>query len=228
MIIQRASLSNCHLAEDTVVVIDVLRAFTTAAFAFNRGVEEIILVSTIDEAFTLKSTFPHALLLGEEHGLPIQGFDFGNSPSEIANEDLTGQRLIQRTSAGTQGVVKSLQAKQIVVTGLCNVSATVSHLKRMSIKKLVLVETGVRNSQSGLEDTACADLLEALMLDQVVDIDVIRQRVYEAPAARKFLDETLNAFPRADLECAMQVDKFDFAMQVHSKDGKAHLRKVVL
>ena len=228
MIIERATLNDCHLAQDKVVVIDVLRAFTTAAFAFEVGAEEIILVSTIQEAFALKSTFPDALLLGEEHGLPIQGFDFGNSPYELLNKNLTGKRLIQRTSAGTQGVVKAQRAKQILVTGLCNASATTSFLKQMSIKNLVLVETGVRNTQSGLEDIACADLLEALMLNRAYDLDAISQRVYEAPAAKKFLDETLEAFPKGDLECALQIDKFNFAMQVHSLDGKAHLRKVVL
>ena len=47
MIIQRATLQNCHTATGTVVVIDVLRAFTTAAYAFDAGADDITLVSTV-------------------------------------------------------------------------------------------------------------------------------------------------------------------------------------
>jgi hypothetical protein len=46
-----------------------------------------------------------------EHGLPPEGFDFGNSPSRIADLDLRGRDLIHRTGAGTQGIVRSEQAE---------------------------------------------------------------------------------------------------------------------
>ena len=44
-----------------VVVIDVLRAFTTAAFAFAAGAREIVLVSTVDEALALRERLAGAL-----------------------------------------------------------------------------------------------------------------------------------------------------------------------
>lgn len=58
MRIQRATLADCGDERDTVVVIDVLRAFTTAAYAFDAGVGEMLLVSTVEEAFELKKTLP--------------------------------------------------------------------------------------------------------------------------------------------------------------------------
>ncbi len=103
--IRRVTLDTCHEADCVVVVIDVLRAFTTAAFAFDRGADEILLVSTVEEAFELQDRNSDCLLIGEVDGLPIKGFDLPNSPTAVAKMDLSSRRLIQRTTAGTQGIV---------------------------------------------------------------------------------------------------------------------------
>lgn len=70
-------------AKGLCVVIDVLRAFTTAAFAFASGAKEIIFVSTPEEAFKKYRRDPSLLLMGEQEGQRIDGFHFENSPSEI-------------------------------------------------------------------------------------------------------------------------------------------------
>src|SRR5690606_18367462 len=111
MKISTATLDTCSVHSGLVVVIDVLRAFTTAAYAFHRGASEIILVSTVEEAFALRERFPGSLLMGEVDGIRVPGFDLGNSPAEVEAMDLSGRRLIHRTSAGTQGVVRSVRAK---------------------------------------------------------------------------------------------------------------------
>ena len=65
-----------------VVVIDVIRAFTNAAFAFSRGAKEIYPVSTVEEALQFKAQYPEVLACGEVGGIPPEGFDFGNSPTQ--------------------------------------------------------------------------------------------------------------------------------------------------
>ncbi|MEJ2353582.1 MAG: 2-phosphosulfolactate phosphatase [Anaerolineales bacterium] len=97
--------------QGTVVVIDVLRAFTTAAYAFWAGAADITLVATVAEALALRKAKPEMLIMGEVDGLPVEGFDFSNSPTEIAGQDLAGRHLVQRTSSGTQGVVLSRNAR---------------------------------------------------------------------------------------------------------------------
>ncbi len=37
----------------------------------------------------------------------MPGFDFSNSPAELAEADLAGYDVVQRTSAGTRGVVEA-------------------------------------------------------------------------------------------------------------------------
>src|SRR5512138_2296049 len=96
-------LDDCHTAQGVVIVIDVLRAFSTAAYAFSRGAKEILLVNTMEEALSLASRIPNSKLMGEVGGLPPEGFHFGNSPTHISTENLSGVTLVQRTGAGTQG-----------------------------------------------------------------------------------------------------------------------------
>ena len=107
MNVHRVTLDGCHAANGLVVVVDVLRAFTTAATAFAREAEEILLVSTVEEAFELRARYPGYLLIGEVDGLPVDGFDLPNSPSTLQDLNLSSRRLVQRTTSGTQGVVRA-------------------------------------------------------------------------------------------------------------------------
>lgn len=91
-------------AKGLCIVIDVLRAFTTAAFAFASGAKEIIFVSTPEEAFKKHQSDPSLILMGEQEGQRIDGFHFENSPREMQSACLSGKRIVQRTSSGTQGV----------------------------------------------------------------------------------------------------------------------------
>ena len=89
---------------DAVVVIDVLRAFSTAAVAFDRGVVEIYPVLDVAEAFERRDREPGLVLMGETDCRPIPGFDLGNSPVDAAKFPFAGRRAVQRTTAGTRGL----------------------------------------------------------------------------------------------------------------------------
>jgi 2-phosphosulfolactate phosphatase len=215
---QHATLENCEHLSGTVVVIDVLRAFTTAAYAFSAGAENIFLVSTINEAFRLKQDYPEALLMGEERGLPINGFDFGNSPISFVTEDLTGRTIIQRTSAGTQGVVGSKNAQVLLASSLCCATATAQYIRSVSSKVVTFVISGNHSDDHGEEDRACADLIESLLKDQVSDQQVFVKRVRASAAARKFLDPADQDYPYLDLEYATAIDQFNFSMLVERQN----------
>jgi 2-phosphosulfolactate phosphatase len=225
MKIQRATNETCGHEKDTVVVIDVLRAFTTAAFAFKAGVEEIYLTSTVEGAFELRDKFPGASIMGEVGGYPVDGFDFSNSPSALVGVDLSGRTIIQRTSAGTQGVVHSSNARNILTTGLCTVSETVRKIQLLAPSSLTLVETGVFPGGWGDEDVACADLIEALLLGRSPDMERIIHRVRESKSGGYYGDTENMIFPPSDLELALDVDRFSFSMPVHKVDGLLRMKK---
>jgi len=226
MIVQRATLQNCHTATGTVVVIDVLRAFTTAAYAFDAGAEDITVVSTVAEAFALKEQMPDALLMGEEDGLPIPGFDLSNSPAELVDKHLKGQNLIQRTTSGTQGVVRSTHAETLLTSSLVCVGATSRLIQELIPESLTFVITGWRPGGWGDEDAACADYIESLLSGHKPDPEPIYERVRQSPPGRLFSDPTQPEFNPADLDYCLRSNLFDFAMLVKRENGLLIMKAV--
>ncbi len=225
MIIRRYTLDDCERATGTVVVIDVIRAFTTAAFAFARGASRIYLVGEVSEAFALRRRLPGSYVMGEVDGLKVEGFDFGNSPSNLMDEDLTGRIFVQRTSAGTQGVVRSTRAADLLGCSFVCVGATVRYLKKRFPAEVSLVVTGVAPGRDGDEDVACADYLEhCLLAGSAPDPAPYLQRVRQSAAGKILADPTRTAFPVEDLTCVTQLDRFDYALRVFRRGGFCILR----
>ena len=211
-------LEDCHTAKGVVIVIDVLRAFSTAAYAFSRGAKEILLVSTVEEALFLKSSISNSKAMGEVGGLRPEGFDFGNSPTYIAGADLSGTTVIHRTSAGTQGVVRSQGADVLLASSFVVAAATARYVSNLAVPEVTFVITG-RSYNGGDEDLACAQYLENLLKGNQPDINPIIKRVLESRDAFPHLDPAQREFPLSDLEYCTQIDKFDFAMPIRRADG---------
>lgn len=217
--IRRATLDTCAEATGTVIVIDVLRAFTTAAFAFQAGAEAITIVGEVEEAFALREEHPDWLIMGEEDGLPVKGFDFDNSPATFVDRDLEGRHLVQRTSSGTQGVVRSTNADQLLASSLCCAHATAEYVSRFHPDSVTMVITGSHSEGLGDEDQACADYLQALIRYETLDEERVMERVRASRAAQKFRDPRRPQFSPEDLDYALQLNRFCFAMIVRHSDN---------
>ena len=218
-------LEDCHTAKGVVIVIDVLRAFSTAAYAFSRGASQIFLVSTVEEALALRSTIPNARAMGEVGGLRPEGFDFGNSPTYIDEANLSDVTMIHRTSAGTQGVVRSQDAEVMLAASFVVADATVRYVTKFAPPEVTFVITG-RSYNGGDEDLACAEYLEELFKGNQPDGQPFIKRVMESKDAFPHLDPAQRDFPFSDLEYCSRIDNFDFAMPVTREDGKFILRTV--
>jgi len=227
-IVRARGVEEADRAIGSVVVIDVLRAFTTAAYAFASGAREIVLVGAVDEAFALRRRFERAVLVGEVGGKPIAGFDHGNSPARMRELDLSGTSVILRSSSGTQGVIRARAADETWLGSLVVASATARALAR-SAETVTLLAMGSPydgdDESSGAEDDACADLIEALLASRAEDTasmaeralastESTNERVRASRAARQALDPSIDWITPDDLECALAIDRFDFAMRV--------------
>lgn len=166
------------------VVIDVIRAFTTACLAFRGHVRHIRPVATAEEAFELKRQYPEALLVGEIEALPIPGFDFGNSPWEISRANLVGRELIMRTTNGIAATLNARQSREVLVAGLVNAESTVARIRRLEPARVVLVAS----HPSGDEDFACAEYMSSLLGQGNTPLAAAMQRTRDAKAAVKFLE----------------------------------------
>ena len=218
-------LEDCHTAQGVVIVIDVLRAFSTAAYAFSRGAKEILLVSTVDEALSFKSSIPGSKAMGEVGGLPPEGFDYGNSPTYICEEKLSGITLIQRTGAGTQGAIRSRNASVMLASSFVVADATVHYISRLGVDGITFVITG-KFDDRGDEDLACAEYLEALLKGYSPDTKPFIQRVFDSLDALQHLDPAETGFPLSDLDYCTQISHFDFSMPITREDAKLIMRCV--
>lgn len=219
MTIQRVHLIEAARARGVVIVIDVIRAFSVAAYALDRGARGLWLVRTIEDALALRKREPEALLAGEVGGRLIAGFDLNNSPACIAETDLRGRLLIQRTGAGTQGAVGAVNAAHLLVASLVNARATATYARQLAettdgIITLLPTESGDGMESYRREDDLCADYLEALLLQRDDAPEVLAQGIAGLRAGGRFalFEQGHPDFPPGDIDAVLAADRFAFVM----------------
>ncbi|MEA3325993.1 MAG: 2-phosphosulfolactate phosphatase [Chloroflexota bacterium] len=213
-------LSQAHEAQGIVVVIDVLRAFTTAAFAFDAGADKIYLVARVEEAIQLRDKIPGSLIMGEDKAFKPERFDFGNSPADISRIDLTDKTLIQRTSAGTQGIVRVVHADLILAASFVVAKATADYIRMLNPQVVSFIITGVSLGRDGDEDRACAEYIEALVKNKHPDSQEYIKRVRESSVGRMFLAGRDTRFQLQDLTLSIQVDRFPNPLIVRTENKR--------
>lgn len=200
-------VNGARQARGVVVVIDVMRAFTTAAYAFAAGAVEIDLVSTVEEALALPG-----FRMGEVGGRLIPGFDHNNSPSQLIGQQLAGRRGVLRTGSGTRCVTEATGATEIWLGSLVVASATVRALTNR--KQVTLVVSGA--PAEGEEDLACAELMAAWLQAASHSRESVLATVRTSRAAARHRAGDRD-FPLEDIDCAVAVDAFDFAMKAERR-----------
>lgn len=216
-IVESYGVDAAPAARGAVIVIDVLRAFTTAAYAFQAGAARIVLVGDPAEAFALKERWPDAVLVGEDGGRQIAGFDVGNSPEAVETMELTGETVVLRSSSGTQGVVRAGGADAIWLGSLVVAAATVRALRNEPL--VTILAMGSRNGPDGPEDLACRRYMASLFNGEPVPQDEITRAVIDSPSGQMARDPAIDFKTPGDLERAVAIDRFDFAMPVTREDG---------
>lgn len=197
-----------------VVVIDVLRAFTVVPWLYARGAVRVLAVDTPDRAMALRADrHPEALLAGESGGAPLEGFDLGNSPSEVAGTDLTGRTVIHRTSAGTQGLVLTAGSGLVLAASFATAGATARSLLEAAPQRVTFVITGASLGRDGNEDLACAELIASRLHGEEPDPAPYLARVAASDAGRYFGPDGPDWAPPADLAMALEVDRFDHTLR---------------
>jgi len=206
---------------DVVVVIDVLRSFSTAAYAFTAGARAIHPVETATEALALQQVLPQCLTTGAvPGGDPVPGFDFGNSPAALAGVDLQGRKLIQTTAAGVRGLLRFANAPSVFAGSLVCARATADAIRRLQPRQVTLLITGEWVDRDGDEDVACADYLEALLAGGMPDPAPYEERVRRSDFGRRFAAGDNPSLPLLDLDLCARADCFDFAMLAVRRTGR--------
>ncbi|MEX0952382.1 MAG: 2-phosphosulfolactate phosphatase [Nitriliruptoraceae bacterium] len=206
-------------AGDAVVVIDVLRAFTTVPWALHLGARRILAVTSAEEAWALHDIHvPDALVAGEDAGRIIDGFDLGNSPSELTREVIDGRTIIHRTSAGTQGLSRTAGSRLVLAASFVTASATARALVAAGAQDVTYVITGASHGRDGDEDLACAEFIDAVARGEAPDPAPFVARVATSDAGRMFAPGGADWAPPRDLELACEIDRFDVHLEARADE----------
>ena len=206
-------LEGARRAQGRVAVIDVFRAFSTAAVAFAGGAERIIMVASVEEALSLRARGIAQACMGEVGGRKPPEFDFGNSPAELAAARPAGWTIAQRTSAGTQGIVAAAQgAERLYAAAFVTASATARALAADAAARISIVAMGHEGVRRTEEDELCALHLLNRLQGREGDPEAVRRVVLAGGEAARF-----RASPHLDfhdIEIALDIDRYDFALRV--------------
>jgi 2-phosphosulfolactate phosphatase len=211
-VVHAGGLAGARTARGSVVVIDVIRAFTVSAYALAGGATGCWPVASLDDARTLAAKLGGAAISAEKGGLPVAGIELGNSPTAVvqAGPALRGRPLVQRTSLGTQAIVAAAGAERLFAASLVVAAATARAVRAGAPGLVTLVATGQDDGHP--EDRACAECIEAHLHDQRVDLELLLRPLLASERYRQLRSGTWPGQPAADLDLALDADRFDFAM----------------
>lgn len=202
-------------AVGTTVIIDVFRAFTAEAYMAKNNAARIIPVGDVETAWKYKYEHPDTVLCGERGGAIIEGFDFGNSPSQLEGVDLTGKTVVHTTSAGTQGIVNAVHAREILAGSLVAAKAIAAYIRKNQPEEVSLVCMGLAGKERTEEDTFCAEYLKALILDEPLPDLEEGIRLIRATSGAKFFDPAqASVFPERDFHLSLQANTVPFVLRL--------------
>jgi len=209
-------LGIAELAEvpPVAVVVDVMRAFTVAAWAFAQGAEKIVLAESLDEALALKARHPDWVALKD--GAPAPGFDAVNSPGLLRSADLGGRTVVQKTTAGTVGALAVKDAPLVLCAGFVVAEATARLLRARRCDSVTFVVTGEDGRAD--EDLACAQYIARRATGAGTDAAGFLRRAAESRAAAELVEGVRQGVHPDDVSLCLELDRFPFAMTATLED----------
>lgn len=211
-------IDGARRARGTVVIVDVFRAFTAAAVALARGADRIVMVAEVEEALRLRDQGVGDICVGEVDGMRPEGFDFGNSPYEMTQASLEGKVVIQSTRAGTTGVAAASQAEAVYGASFVVADATARAVTKDQPAYVTIVAMGWNARVRTDEDEQCALYLRNRMQGRRPDPEAVRKLVLESGEIAKFRDPNQPHFHPQDLDIALEMNKYDFAVRIRRED----------
>ena len=146
--------------EAIVVVIDVLRATSAICTAFENGVEKIIPVATLEEAFEYKKK--GFIVAAERDGSIVEGFNLGNSPFSYMDPSLKGKTIVLTTTNGTKAINAAIHAHKVAIGSFLNLDAIADWLSDQQ-RNVILLCAGWKD-KFNMEDSLFAGALAELLL----------------------------------------------------------------
>jgi len=214
-------------ARGIAVIIDVFRAFSVACYAADAGAARIIATAEVSDAFKLKKEYKNSVLVGERDEKKIEGFDFGNSPTEIIKADLTGKTVIHTTTAGTLGLVNAINADAILTGSFVNASAIIKYIRAVNPENVSLVAMGYRATSSAEEDLMCAEMIAKELGNEKFISEANIGTLKNSTGKRFFDPANIDFSPPTDFFLCTMLNRFGFVLKATRRfDGNVDLMQI--
>ncbi len=212
------------------IIIDVFRAFTVEPVIINNGAKKLIVIGDKQIAYDLKKENNEYILIGERDGIKLPGFDYGNSPSQIEKVNFTNKVVVHTTSCGTQGIVNSINAEEIITGSLVNISAIVKYINNNNYNDISIVSMARPGEEPSQEDQLCAEYIKAKLENESIDEFNDRILNLKNTSGTKFFDNTLQKiFPKEDFYLCTDIDKYNFILKAEKDaDGYLNMKKIII
>jgi 2-phosphosulfolactate phosphatase len=219
-------LEGAQKSRGLTVIIDVFRAFSTACYAYGSNIQRIYPVGSLEKAYQLKQQNHEYILVGERNEQKPEGFDFGNSPSQLLKADLRGKTMIHTTSSGTQGIANATNAEEILTGSFVNAQAIIKYIRKQNPAKVSLVCMGYSCQYPTDEDTLLAVYIKNELEGVTNDFPAMVEQIKKGDGARFFAPEKQEWAPVADFDLCLSLNRFNFVLKVEQENGLNYLRKI--
>ena len=207
-------LKGAKKAEGLTVIVDVFRAYTTAAYLFDMKADKIFIVSKIETAKKLKKELDSPILVGERKGIKLADFDYNNSPYFISQHNFSGKEIVLSTSAGTKGIIEAAEADEIITGSFVNIAAAAKYIKNKKAEIISIVAMGNNGITEAAEDNLYVQELNKLLKNkEILSQNEIKNRLRTPAGDRFFVEATQTEMPKEDFEYCLKINKFDFVIK---------------
>ncbi len=170
---------------DVALVVDVIRATTTAVAFLEAGALEVWFAPDHDAARELKSQ--GFLVAGETQGLRPPGFDLGNGPLEALAAPVAGRRVAMSTTNGTRAAHRAARsARRLALASLWNRTAAARWAEREAREEIAYLAAG-KEGGFGLDDAYASGAGLALLSGEPEDGALAALAVYRSYPAEEAL-----------------------------------------
>jgi 2-phosphosulfolactate phosphatase len=190
-----------------LVVVDAFRASTTIAVLVRKGAHVVPVTSVEEDAHAEVDYY-----VGERGSAKVAGFDFGNSPTEVALSELSwGARVVLSTTNGTRIIQVARGAPAILAGAFANAYAVADKLAGgIHGARVAAIDCGWEGCRSGEDEFAAGAILYRLQ-DKGAKFDERAKGVVDLYLARPTESLRQNSAARL-LKCLGYEKDLDFCL----------------
>ena len=208
-----------YAADDAAIVVDAVRSGATLAVIAANGNPPIYLADSAPDALEYRDRdVPEAWAGGELDGLPLPGFQFGNSPREVDAMDFTGREIVFGTVNGPRAARIAAAAKHVSMASFLNLTAAAERAAAAEPDTARVVCAGSHRAFA-LDDAVCAGLIARRLVamggvadDSALAAIALAERFEDVPAMLRVSDSGRRLMAiglEADLDFCSRIDRSD-------------------